>query len=446
MASFMRLQNWRARIFCFLPSRQFVEGDVQHWWHPDSGMGVRTRCSDDMLWLPYAVAHYVAVTGDDGDSGRANRHFLDGPPLAGRRRRACFAPSIVQNRRRCGSIAAARIEHAWQPGPHGLPLIGTGDWNDGMNASAMKAAARASGWHGSSCTFSKICRADGRGEHPALAAQWRERARAIAQRDGTHRWDGEWYLRGFFDNGSPLGSHGNTEARIDSLAAIVGGHRGRRRPERAQQRDGARGTGSGQKKRSKIVLLFTPPFDHSEPHPGYIMGYPPGIRENGGQYTHGSLWLAKAFAMMGDGGAAARILLHESGGTYKGPRCGIGLSRRAVCRCGRCFRVAAADGDRGWTWYTGSAGWMYRVWLEDVLGLRVRGERMEIHPAIPDDWPGFELTYRHKSSVYRFEVKRKPDGSLDVFCNGELCTGRSISLGEDGSEHLMGVGTESERR
>ena len=241
---------------------------------------------------------------------------------------------------------------------------------------------------------------------PAIAAAWRERAAGLAKSVERSGWDGEWYLRGFFDNGALLGSHTSQEAQIDSLASILG-----RDFRVGRSRSRAAGDGIGGQRlvseRDRLVRLFTPPFDHSEPHPGYIMGYPPGLRENGGQYTHGSLWMALAWARMGEGAASVRLLNLMNPMEYS-------RNPESVDRYRGEPYVVAADvsappakaGRAGWTWYTGSAGWMYRVWIEEVLGFRLRGDQLTIAPVIPDDWSGFEITYRYRSTVYEIEVRR----------------------------------------
>jgi cyclic beta-1,2-glucan synthetase len=244
-------------------------------------------------------------------------------------------------------------------------------------------------------------------------------------------WDGEWYLRAFFDNGSPLGSHTCQEAQIDSLPqswAVISGSADPAHARRAM--DSAERLLVSEPDR--LVRLFTPPFDHSEPHPGYIMGYPPGLRENGGQYTHGSLWLALARARMGDGDASVRLLTLMNPIEYS-------RSPKAVDRYRGEPYVVAADvsappakaGRAGWTWYTGSAAWMYRVWIEDVLGFQLRGDRLTIAPAIPDDWSGFEITYRYGSTVYEIEVRRAEPGVAPA--------SSSIQLVDDGGSHRVTV-------
>jgi cyclic beta-1,2-glucan synthetase len=266
---------------------------------------------------------------------------------------------------------------------------------------------------------------------PGIAAAWLARAAAMAKSVEASGWDGDWYLRGFFDNGTPLGSHANPEARIDSLPqswAVISGSADPARARRAME--------SAEdllvSERDRLVRLFTPPFDHSEPHPGYIMGYPPGLRENGGQYTHGSLWMALAWARMADGAAAVRLL------TLMNP---VEYSRNpeAVDRYRGEPYVVAADvsappakaGRAGWTWYTGSAGWMYRVWIEEVLGFRLRSDRLTIAPVIPDDWTGFEITYRYRSAVYEIEVRR---------ANAKQAPSNSIiQLVDDGETHKVTV-------
>ncbi len=252
-------------------------------------------------------------------------------------------------------------------------------------------------------------------KQPEIATAWRERAAAMAKSVERSGWDGDWYLRGFFDNGSLLGSHTCQEAQIDSLPqswAVISGSgdpaHARRGMESAEQRLVSQ--------RDRLVRLFTPPFDHSEPHPGYIMGYPPGLRENGGQYTHGSLWLALAWARMGDGAASVRLLTLMNPVEYsRNPEAVDHYRGEPYVVAADVSAPPAKAGRAGWTWYTGSAGWMYRVWIEEVLGFRLRGDRLTIAPAIPDDWSGFEITYRYRSTVYEIEVRRaeSPDEPLN---------------------------------
>jgi cyclic beta-1,2-glucan synthetase len=275
---------------------------------------------------------------------------------------------------------------------------------------------------------------------PAMVAAWREQATQLAEALERSSWDGEWYLRGFFDNGSPLGSHANPEARIDSLAqswAVISGAGDRARARQAMDSAQRQLVNEG----DHVVLLFTPPFDHSEPHPGYIMGYPPGVRDNGGQYTHGSLWLAQAWARLGDGDAAVRLLkLMNPVENARDPQ--------AVERYRGEPYVVAADvtsavgkaGRSGWTWYTGSAGWMYRIWIEDVLGFKLRGDRLSIEPVIPDDWQGFEITYRHGNTVYEIAVRRRASGDVRVIeLDGRQAESGSILLVDDGVAHKVTV-------
>ncbi len=384
---------------------QFLEGDVQHWWHGETGMGVRTRCSDDLVWLPFVVAQYVKVTGDSGVLNEAIA-FLEGPPLGAQEQEHMFTPEISAQSAPLWEHCRRALDKAWNPGAHQLPLFGTGDWNDGMNLVGAEGRGESVwlGWFLCAAlqAFADLLET----KRPLIAQAWRERATAMAQAVEASCWDGEWYLRGFFDDGSPLGSHVNPEAQIDSLPqswAVISQSGDPARAQKAMQ-SAERRLVSG---RDRVVRLFTPPFDHSTPHPGYIMGYPPGLRENGGQYTHGALWMAQAHARMGDGNAAVRLL------TMMNP---VESSRdpQAVLRYRGEPYVVAADvsappakaGQAGWTWYTGSAAWMYRVWIEDVLGFQLRGDELTISPIIPDDWAGFKITYRYHSTVYEIEVLR----------------------------------------
>ena len=406
-------------------ARQFPEGDVQHWWHPESGTGVRTLCSDDLLWLPYVVAQYVRVTGDTGIL-KEQIPFIEGAQLGPGEHERMFTPAVSAETARLEEHCRRALDHGWRLGPHGLPLMGNGDWNDGMNlvGAAGKGESVWLAWFLCATleAFSEIVESN--------ADEWRQKAAALRKRIEETAWDGDWYLRAFFDDGSPLGSHVNEEARIDSLpqswSVIAGGGdpaHARRAMESAET--------ELVREQEKLVLLFTPPFDHSQPNPGYIMGYPPGLRENGGQYTHGSLWMALAWARLHEGDRAARLL------QIMNP---IELSRGA--EAAEHYRgepyVVAADvysapgrtGQAGWTWYTGSAGWMYRIWIEEVLGFRLRGEMLTIDPVTPEDWSGFQLTYRYRSSIYEIEIRRGGAGNPAPY---------SIHLKDDGKTHRIEI-------
>jgi cyclic beta-1,2-glucan synthetase len=272
-----------------------------------------------------------------------------------------------------------------------------------------------------------------------LAAAWREQADRLSAALERSAWDGDWYLRGFFDNGAPLGSHASQEARIDSLPQSWAVLSGAADPERARR---AMESAENQLvlERDRLALLFTPPFDHSEPHPGYIMGYPPGVRENGGQYTHGSLWMAAAWARLGDGDAAVRLL------TMMNPVESARDPKAAEHYRGEPYVVAAdvssapgRKGQSGWTWYTGSAGWMYRIWIEEVLGFQLRGDRLTIAPVIPDAWDEFEITYRYHGAMYEIKVQRGTSDEAWVELDGHRTEATSIQLIDDGGTHQMTV-------
>lgn len=420
-------------------SRQFVQGDFQHWWLPSTGMGVRTHISDDPIWLAYCVDHYIKVTGDNGILDEMVS-FIEGQSVGTGQHDAFFKPSLAAETATLYEHCARALDHSLAIGEHGLPLMGTGDWNDGMNRVGENGKGESVwlGWFLLHTLKVFSARATARND-PARHVSWTIHHSKLSAAMELNGWDGKWYRRAYFDDGTPLGSSQNKECRIDAIAqswAVISGSAESGRALQAMEEFHQQLVHPDE----QVVQLFAPPFDKGAEDPGYIKAYPPGVRENGGQYTHGVIWSIFAHSMLGQHERAERLFNMMNPINHALIEDGVRKYRvEPYVMAADIYAIAPHTGRGGWTWYTGSAGWMYRAGLEAILGIVKEANTLRVKPSLPALWPEAEVTIRYGRATYqlkfahRFTTQGETSPDVSSTGNGDYI----VTLRDDGATHMI---------